>query len=281
MRTPVARGPGRYRQRGLSLIELMIALALGTVLVLAATNVMMSGRSTYSTITATSDIQDAARFSLRTMETQVSHAGFTSDPIQALAKEFPASTTTFSDSSYTWLAGEVAAGVGNNNASQELLLRMKGHGGSSTDELTDCLGQVIPGTDVVATQRFYIKNNALYCDVSYDDGSNTYSSDMLVDNVRYMRFRFAIDANADDAVDNWVRPSDLAAASNYRTAVTGVRVGIVVASSVNDRTAQNLTFQLVDYTDVANQVTYNQTQNLMQKFESTYWLANIALMKEE
>lgn len=265
---------GRY-QRGLSLIELIISLALGTTLVLAATDVMLSGRETYSTITATSDIQDAARFSLRSIETQVNHAGFTTDPIETLSSEFPESTSQ----GYAWKAGQVTAGTGAIDATQQLLTRMKGHGADSSEELQDCLGQPIDSTDEIVTQRFYITGNALHCAVSYATTTSKNGDELLVQGVQYMRLLFGVDTDSNDTIDQWLTPVDLAAASaDNKQRITGVRIGLLVGSDVNDRNASNRTFTLLGS---AKTITVTDSRNLLQTFESTFWLANIALMKEE
>lgn len=257
-------------QRGTSLIELMISLALGVVLVLAATDVMLSGRQTYSAVTASSEIQDAAHYTLRQLGWQINHAGYTTDPVNSISKEFPADNA----GGVSWSAGQVVAGLGNDNASQQLLIRLKGAGTDSEVALFDCQGQQMSSTDTVVVMRFYLDaaSNSLKCASSQGGDAE------LVRGIRYLRLLFAVDSNRDGVVDQWLTPAGLAAATaSERLAVTGVRVGMVVSSLNDITTATDYSFTLLEG---ASKVTYSQDRHQMQTIESTFWLANVALTQE-
>lgn len=63
------------RQRGLSLVELMIALALSMILVLAVGEVYVASRQTYRTQDALSRLQENARYAVETMSYDMRMAG--------------------------------------------------------------------------------------------------------------------------------------------------------------------------------------------------------------
>lgn len=63
-------------QRGLSLIELMVALAIGLFLVAGAITIFANSRTTYRALEATARLQESARFALDVVRTDVRMAGY-------------------------------------------------------------------------------------------------------------------------------------------------------------------------------------------------------------
>ncbi len=64
------------RQRGLSLIELMVALAIGSVLIVGAIYVFSRGRSTYAVNESIARLQENGRYVLSVLEPDVELAGY-------------------------------------------------------------------------------------------------------------------------------------------------------------------------------------------------------------
>jgi len=86
-------------QTGMTLIELMVALAIGMFLMLGAVTVFVQGRSTFRTTESVSRVQENARFALDTIESDIRMAqywGLTNrtDSIIGRATEAPLDTTT-------------------------------------------------------------------------------------------------------------------------------------------------------------------------------------------
>ena len=67
---------GSRNSRGLSLIELMVALAIGTLLIAGAVTVYMQSRNTYRTNDIASRMQEVGRYALDVMAPDVRLAGF-------------------------------------------------------------------------------------------------------------------------------------------------------------------------------------------------------------
>lgn len=63
-------------QRGLSLIELMVALTIGSLLIVGAVTVYSNSRSTFAVNEAVARLQDEARFAMTLLEPDVELAGF-------------------------------------------------------------------------------------------------------------------------------------------------------------------------------------------------------------
>ena len=63
------RRVGRYRQRGLSLIELMVSLTIGLVIVTTIGYVYVGAAATFRSLDASSRIQENVRFAFERMAT--------------------------------------------------------------------------------------------------------------------------------------------------------------------------------------------------------------------
>lgn len=69
--------PIKNRQTGISLIELMIALALGLIIVLAVTNIYLSNKATFRSQEALAQIQQNARVAFELLSHDIREAGAT------------------------------------------------------------------------------------------------------------------------------------------------------------------------------------------------------------
>lgn len=67
--------PRRHRQGGFSLIELIVAMALGLVVSLGITQIFLSARNTYATQSAAAAIQEDGRFALSKMIQEIRMVG--------------------------------------------------------------------------------------------------------------------------------------------------------------------------------------------------------------
>ena len=68
--------PRRHAARGVSLIELLVALTIGSLLIIGAVTVYMQSRNTYRTNETAARLQEVARYALDTIEPDVRLAGF-------------------------------------------------------------------------------------------------------------------------------------------------------------------------------------------------------------
>jgi type IV pilus assembly protein PilW len=71
-----APAPARIRQLGLSLVELMVALVIGSVLIAGAFNVYVSSKKSYGDNEAVSRLQETARFAMTVIEADVREANY-------------------------------------------------------------------------------------------------------------------------------------------------------------------------------------------------------------
>jgi len=66
----------RFRERGLSLIELMVAMAIGAVLIFGATDVFVNSRNSYGVNENVTRLQETARYAMSVIEPDVRMSNF-------------------------------------------------------------------------------------------------------------------------------------------------------------------------------------------------------------
>ena len=172
------------RQRGVTLTELMIALVLGALVVLAATAMVVSSRGTYRTQDESTRLAESARFGLELSNRLVRLAGYTNfgDDIALPASYTVDSTWTLAPDSYA-LNGPNVVGSDNSkpgggagyNGSDSVTIRFFGSSPTNSPvadgNVLDCAGLPVPqapspATPAVANNaRSY---NALYVDLDTD-----------------------------------------------------------------------------------------------------------------
>ncbi len=178
------------RQRGLTLTELMIALVLGALVVLAATSMVVTSRGTYRTQDETTRLAESARFGLELGNRLIRLAGYTNFGDDATP---PASYTidplwTATPDSYAFNGPNVVGsnnskpgGAAGLNGSDSITIRF--FGSSPVGQVTpdgnvlDCAGSPVPqaatATAASATAATTVNNlarayNVLFVDADTD-----------------------------------------------------------------------------------------------------------------
>lgn len=80
----------RTAERGLSLIELMVALAVGLIVILIAATIYVEGLRNFGFRTSQSENLGNSRYALGTLDNEFTKAGYRRDPTQAMDEAFPA-----------------------------------------------------------------------------------------------------------------------------------------------------------------------------------------------
>jgi type IV pilus assembly protein PilW len=189
---------------GLALPELMVALAIGLVLILASTALLMLTRSTYLLTDDRARIEESGRFALDIVSQAVRQAGYRDWSVTgAVDTTWPAVTgldaRSLKDASDD-LDGPYGTTV---NGSDALALRFDGNASGSGDTVTkNCAGASVPADGPGAGWSiFYVANDSigepeLRC--KYRTGSG-WKSDALVRGVDGFQVLYALDS---DLVDN-------------------------------------------------------------------------------
>ena len=206
------------RQRGVTLVELMVAMLIGLMLVLMVTSYTLSSRRSYQTSVANEDVQDARRFALSVVQQQVWLSGY-SDRWEDLSLLFPGFTPAEDNQMPSFAAGQLVAA----DEDGEIWVRYRA-AGLSGQPLPHCDGTSFPSadgsdTDSIAIARLYLDDHTLRCRVSFSAGERRRSLPLLND-VEAMRWEYLDDSNTFQPREhaNW-------------TTVRAVRLALILASA--------------------------------------------------
>jgi type IV pilus assembly protein PilW len=153
------------KERGFNLIELMIAMAVGLLLILLVANLFVGSRETNRTTDDVSRMQENIRSAYQILTRSVRHAGYHSDP--------------FADPALLFTGGnvELTGAEGSGTAPDTLTVAFQGSGngaGGTDSSVVDCRG-VAFDQGVTVVNMFTIGNGqngnkALFCTSSLAPG---------------------------------------------------------------------------------------------------------------
>lgn len=133
--------PGARRQRGISLVELMVGLAIGMVVVAGMSVLFANNSRTRAETDKAGQKIENGRYALDLLRTDLQHAGYLAefDPRQL---PLPASKPDICETGLATLKAALGIAVsGFDNAASPLAAEL------------NCLSDVVPGTDVVVLRR--------------------------------------------------------------------------------------------------------------------------------
>lgn len=93
-RTGAIRRP-RAAEQGISLIELLVAMAVGLIVILIATTIYVEGMRNFSFRTGQSENLGNSRYALGTLDNEFTKAGYRRDPTQSMDEAFPADAAAY------------------------------------------------------------------------------------------------------------------------------------------------------------------------------------------
>jgi type IV pilus assembly protein PilW len=228
---------GRRSIAGLSIVELMVAVAIGLFLLSGFSASFVSLKRSFSVQDRLTQLQDDERLVLGLLASTVRAAGYYPDPVNTDAQSaLPTADTAF---------GSLAAGQG-----------LVGTGGATADSLTtryvmppgsaltDCLGQPNQTAAARTAVNLYwiAADHTLRC--SLDGGA---TSVVLVDGVQSMSLLYGV-AGADNAVNRYMTGDEVNAAGSW----TSVRSARVTVSFVNPYAGQPGEAATIDWVQTIN-----------------------------
>ena len=143
------------RQTGMTLIELMIAMMLGLMVILAALGTLLMTRSVSSTTDELASMQQDASFAMATLGRLIRQAGSLEPSGGTGSSGY--STVGFNDRVSTVVSGT-------NGGSGPDSLSIGTQSGTSSGANFDCLGNLVSTPEFIST--FDVNNNALRCSSS-------------------------------------------------------------------------------------------------------------------
>lgn len=214
------------RQRGLTLVEIMVAVTISLVLLAGVLQVFLSSKASYNLQNGIARLHENARFALDIMTNNISRAGYAD--LSMAGPTLNAINTANTQNNVTANAA-LGFSVANNRASDTISVNYQA--------TQNCAGVAV----ATATDRYYLDGSNLMC-IGNGDADNPV---IIAEGVENLQILYGIDTDADadgiggDRIANtYVSAANIASEVN----VVSVRIAILVNSvdSVSSGTDSNL-----------------------------------------
>lgn len=244
-----------HQQRGFTLIELMVALVISSVIALAAFSAIVVSRQGFSTVDSASQLRDNARFATDIIQRLVVQTGFQDVAFAASTRrseeenpDAPANISGFTNSTPSVNEVTVTATTKTSSAvgfgSDVLILRYQAPetfpGSGAVDKgIINCLGKPAESKpterDVRLLSVLYVAESqgqpALMC-------ATGAATEPLVEGVENFQVLYGVDADNDSISDRYLRAdqlivsgNDAATKANWQR-VRSVKIGLILRSNV-------------------------------------------------
>jgi type IV pilus assembly protein PilW len=198
-------------QTGLSLVELMVALAISSFLILGVTQIYIDNKRSYAFQQNQAENLEGGRYALLLLQQELSKAGYRRRPDELPEQAFPATTAadcTFGEGAAVAWKQRSSSAANVEDRKDSLCIRYQ----PRDEQDRDCLGNQIatkveipdPYTSApkIAVVRFYLKDDGLNCKVRYTDisGAPVGSSDQtgeLIGGVVDLRYELGVGSSSD------------------------------------------------------------------------------------
>lgn len=169
-------------QRGLSIIELMVALLLSSLLILGITQIYLDNKRGYLFQQGQTELSDSARYSLMFLDNELHKAGFRRRPDVGFDQVFGAHPANGLQ------AGNVSAKIDNG-----IILRYQ----AAHPEQISCDGDAIP--DTPTTPYVGIDASPLISTIEFKDGELQCNGQTIVDGIADFNLSYAVGSRLDSA----------------------------------------------------------------------------------
>lgn len=250
---PRASERRRAHQCGVTLVELMVAMAIGLVVVLAASVAFLAGKKLFDTDADIQAAQDSLRFTRYVVQSVVRQAGYAdytpdrlTDGVAVIASNAAllgsgsgaddlnvvgASNTTVGRNDSSVGANDADTKAGNDSLLVRFFGRSKADEDAEDGTIIDCLGNAQKGPSATPTAAdrvwsfFYVSDGddgvpALYCKYRTDKGG--FKSEPLARGVEKFKVVYGYDADGDSVPEAWIDAKAIEARAGNKAA--GVQV---------------------------------------------------------
>ena len=276
------------RQRGLTLIEIMVALLIGSFLLAGVIQIFIVNKQTYRVQENLSRMQENGRFAMDYLNRYIRLAGYiANEPFLDIEnknqnKRNTLIEDTFRPSTNTAIAtngsdrpiiGFNAAGLNN---SDNITVRFQGN--PPYNPMTDCLGTVInsPNGNVIATNQFYIAASAegdnLFCTTIHNNANGTVAvalqTQPIIEGVENMQIRYCTRTSVPDNF------SCVATNPNW-TQVESIKISLLLRSADNNLVNAPQPYQFDTNGDGVDETITPTDRRLRRVFTTTITLRNL------
>lgn len=206
---PRARGSvirrSRAGEQGLSLVELMVAMAVGLVIMLIATTIYMEGLRNFGFRTSQSENLGNSRYTLGTLDNEFTKAGYRRDPTQAMDEAFPANAAAYPNGCQ-FAVGQAIYAVD----ASTLCIRYQARDNNEKDCAGSAAGiaglgayEAPPAPALGAglfVEKYFLSQGALVCQA----GSQAADKQEVAAGVRGVRFEFGVGKGSDSFAERRV-----------------------------------------------------------------------------
>jgi type IV pilus assembly protein PilW len=254
-----------HHQKGITLVELLIATALGMFIVLVVTGLVISSKLTQSTQNDAATLQDTARFALDNISRSVKQAGyvnFDQDDVPVIDTEnMTAGIIGFDAGSLKATQSGIDSPIASKSSSDILALRFFGSNVDNT--ILNCAGSGVKATteqNELKKERswsiYYVSNEvddepALYCkyDGKTTDGNTKFRAQAIARGVESFQVLYGLNTNSHDndsnttqflnatqisALDSAIPDSELNKKTHWKK-ITAIKVAMLIRSTKNSR----------------------------------------------
>ena len=245
------------RQIGLTLVEMMVAMAISLLIVLAAVSALIVARQGFTTVDVSSQLRDNARFSADLVQRLAVQSGY-QDDLFASKK----ATTTEKDTAPSGVFGFDHALLSTtapltestprseDNGSDILILRYQTAetfpgSGTADGSIIDCSGQSpsavasSKGDSIYSILHVAVVGNepSLMC-TYLDSTTNEATTVPIVQGVENFQVLYGTDNNVDSVPDKYVSAEGLSTTDDWRR-VRSLRIGMVLRGAPHSHTSED------------------------------------------
>ena len=282
----------RAGQRGVTLVELMVAMAIGLLVVFVVTEAYVSATATQRSQSDRSRVQESMRFALESLSYAVRKAGYRNPAASGpLMDDFCGSGKPRLVSKNAATAFDLTkadlSGTGKTVLNSSDILRVRYHGdgtlpSTADGSVTDCLGATV-GPNQIAEDTFWVaedsKNNnepSLFCYSSVSGGDPV----PIVPGVESLQILYGEDMDSNGLSDRFLPASSVGSMNAVRSVVVSV-VARSPSKTAIDTTAQTFKHFDAGYTgtgDTGSTFSAPTDGRLREMSGTTIALKNICLM---
>ena len=246
-------GINACRQRGLTLIELMISVTIGLVFIFGAVTFLVSGHQSFRAQNSGSRIQENARFALDILKEHVRMAGY-NDTTSSLL-DLPALIYRGACKTINGLTANPCSDDTTTDQGDRLAMALRIPTGATGVAAQDCMGSPLTKPNQHVVNVFWVEQDSsgvssLYCR-GYNPDTNAWhgtEAQPLVDGIEQMQVQYGlVDGNPSSTgntpssgtggrVDRYLNATDLQtldatnATRNYWGDVRSVRIALLVSA---------------------------------------------------
>lgn len=221
-------------QRGIGLVEVMIALTIGLVLLLGVSQAFLTMRETATTAQQLSAVQNQQRMAMYFLHVAVSGAGFNPDPVAKSGEVLYPVSGVFT------APGQTLLGTGAGAAADTLSVRFTASAGGAQQ---GCSASLVAGHTY--TNRFNVANGFLTCSETDNTAATAATTLNLIGGLAGMNIVYGVDSTGGGSVTQYLTGAQVTAA-NFWGNVKTAQVTLLFTNALAGQPGQPQTVSLVE-----------------------------------